>query len=138
MNLRKDHYRTSLTVVKHCVRELVFAVRVCTEKWDSSRRRRSPRGRSRIPNFARFIASLGYLRHPPLGREARARISSLRRFKERVSPPPHDAHNQFHSLVNQLESPNLEGGSGDAPHSDGRRALAVAATRRPVKQKYNS
>ena len=36
MNLRKDHYRTSLTVVKHCVREFVFAVRVCTEKWDFS------------------------------------------------------------------------------------------------------
>ena len=44
----------------------------------------------------------------------------------------------FKSLVTQLESPTLEGGSGDAPHSDGRRVLAVAATCRPVKQNYNS
>ena len=65
MNLRKDHYRTSLAAVKRSLRELVFSVIVCTEKWDLSRRRRSPRGRSRIPNHASFIRVVGYLRFFP-------------------------------------------------------------------------
>ena len=47
-------------------------------------------------------------------------------------------HNFFQLTRNQTRNPTLEGGSGNAPHSDGRRVLAVAAMRRPVKQNYNS
>ena len=72
---------------------------------------------------------------PSRGCDAGARlVLSLATVQRAVSLPPRDAQ-IVSSLVNQLESPTLEGGSGDAPHSDGRRVLAVAATRRPVKPK---
>jgi len=102
VNLRKDHYRTSLAAVKRSLRELVFSVIVCTEKWDLSRRRRSPRGRSRIPNHASFIRVVGYLRFSPSckkgvgGREQDRPVkrSLLRRFKESHSRRP-AMHNLF-------------------------------------------
>jgi len=99
VNLRKDHYRTSLAAVKRSLRELVFSVIVCTEKWDLSRRRRSPRGRSRIPNHASFIRVVGYLRFSPVKRGGReqdrpVKRSLLRRFKESHSRRP-AMHNLF-------------------------------------------
>jgi hypothetical protein len=149
VNLRKDHYRTSLTVVKHCVRENSYSQSGFVRKNGTPPAGGARRGA--VPESQALhvsSASLGYLRFPLArvhfapghrGEEARARIHSLplRRFKERLSLPPHDAQ-PIPITRNQLESPTLEGGSGDAPHSDGRRVLAVAATCRPVKQKYNS
>lgn len=121
-------------------RELVFAVRVCTEKWDLSRQRRSLRGRFPNPKLCTFhSASRGTCVRPSrVGAGARFPVTRvlLRRFKERCSSTTAAPRRNICFFTrNQLESPTLEGGSGDAPHSDGRRALAVAATRRPVKPK---
>lgn len=139
MNLRKDHYRTSLTVLK----TLRARTRIRSQGLYGKMGPLPPAALAvgLFPESQTLhvsSASLGYLRPARVESKDYSRSSLLRRFKESVSLPPHDAQPFFNSLVTKLESPNLEGGSGDAPHSDGRRVLAVAATCRPVKQKYNS